>query len=176
MDAETRAYLDQAIGAMRQDFAGLREEFRGLRGEVTGLHGEVTGLHGEVTGLHGEVTGLHGEVADLRGEVTELHSGLTGLQGEVGGLRGGFTGLRGELTDLRTEVRESAVETRRHFDVTAEALRHEVQIVAEGVVTANVAIERLGTELRAEMNSRFAVVDAAFIQVRRDFEDLRARL
>ena len=162
MDAETRAYLDQAIGAMRQDFAGLREEFRGLRGEVTGLHGEVTGLHGEV--------------ADLRGEVTELHSGLTGLQGEVGGLRGGFTGLRGELTDLRTEVRESAVETRRHFDVTAEALRHEVQIVAEGVVTANVAIERLGTELRAEMNSRFAVVDAAFIQVRRDFEDLRARL
>ncbi len=113
MDAETRAYLDRAIGAMRQDFAGLR--------------GEVTGL-------------------------------------------------RGELTDLRTEVRESAVETRRHFDVTAEALRHDVQIVAEGVVTANVAIERLGTELRAEMNSRFAVVDAAFVQVRRDFEDLRARL
>src|SRR6266542_560940 len=140
---------------MRQDFAGLREEFRGLRGEVTGLHGEG---------------------ADLRGEVTELHSGLTGLQGEVRGLRGGFTGLRGELTDLRTEVRESAVETRRHFDVTAEALRHEVQIVAEGVVTANVAIERLGTELRAEMNSRVAVVYAAFIQVRRDFEDQLARI
>jgi hypothetical protein len=134
VDAETRAYLDRAIGAMRQDFAGLRGEFTGLRGE------------------------------------------LTGLQGEVGRLLGGFTGMRGELTDLRTEVRESAVETRRHFDVTAEALRHDVQIVAEGVVTANVAIERLGTELRAEMTSRFAVIDAAFIQVRRDFEDLRARL
>lgn len=91
-------------------------------------------------------------------------------------VRRDFVDLRGEVAGLRTEVRETAVETRRHFDVTAEALRHDVQIVAEGVVTANVAIERLGTELRAEMKSRFAVVDAAFIQVRRDFEDLRARL
>src|SRR6266511_711588 len=105
-----------------------------------------------------------------------MRQDFAGLREEFRGLRGEVTGLHGELTDLRTEVRESAVETRRHFDVTAEALRHEVQIVAEGVVTANVAIERLGTELRAEMNSRFAVVDAAFIQVRRDFEDLRARL
>ncbi len=115
------------------------------------------------------LTAVRRDFADLRAEFGDL-------RGDVGGLRGDVGGLRGEVADLRTEVRETAVETRRHFDVTAEALRHDVQIVAEGVVTANATIERLGTELRAEMKSRFAVVDAAFIQVRRDIEDLRARL
>ncbi len=124
MDAETRAYLDEALGAVRRDFAGLRGEFTELRGEVGGL--------------------------------------------------------RGEVSELRTEVRETAVETRRHFDVTAEALRHDVQTVAEGVAMTNERVDRFGTELRAEMNERFTAQEAmmriAFRDVRRDIEDLRARL
>jgi phage host-nuclease inhibitor protein Gam len=122
MDAETRAYLDKALGIVRDDFAGLR---------------------GEVTGLRGEVTGLRGEVTDLRGEFVEL----------------------------RTEVRETAAETRRHFDVTAEALRHDIQVVAEGVALNTEQIERL----RTEMDSRFAAVDTAFIHVRRDIHELRRK-
>ncbi len=166
MDAETRAYLDQAIGAMRQDFAGLRVEFTDLRGEFTDLRGEVTGLRGEVTGL--------------RGEVTELRDGLTGQRVELNGLRQEVNGVRGGLAELRTEVRETALETRRHFEVTAEALRHDVQTVAEGVAMTNERVDRLGSELRAEMNERFMAQEAmlriAFRDVRRDIEDLRARL
>ncbi|HET7874410.1 MAG TPA: hypothetical protein VFN71_02710 [Methylomirabilota bacterium] len=155
MDAETRAYLDEALTAMRRDFAGLRGEIMGLGGEVSGLGGEVRGLRGEVSGLGREVTVLGRDVHGLRGELGDV---------------------RGELGDLRAEVSEIAVETRRHFDVTAEALRHDIQIVVEGVVTANAAIERLGTELRAEMDSRFAAVRVAFVEVRRDIDDLRGRL
>src|SRR5216684_2207554 len=34
MDGETRAYLDQALGSLRQEFVGLRQGFVGLRQEV----------------------------------------------------------------------------------------------------------------------------------------------
>ncbi len=34
MDGETRAYLDQALGSLRQEFVGLRQEFVDLRQEV----------------------------------------------------------------------------------------------------------------------------------------------
>lgn len=44
----------------------------------------------------------------------------------------------------------------------------------------NERVDRLGTELRAEMNERFMAQEAmmriAFREVRRDIEDLRARL
>ena len=55
--------------------------------------------------------------------------------------------------------------TRRHFDVTAEALRHDVQTVAEGVVLNAEAIERLRTEVQRELAG-----------VHRGIMELRARL
>ncbi|MGH7279024.1 MAG: hypothetical protein ACREJG_10065 [Candidatus Rokuibacteriota bacterium] len=77
------------------------------------------------------------------------------------------------MRDLRQEVREEAVRTRRHFDVTAEHLRGDVRLVAEGVVTNAAGIDRL----RGEMNERFAtsetVLLAAFTEVRRDIAALR---
>lgn len=59
-----------------------------------------------------------------------------------------------ETAALRQDMRETAEETRRHFDVVAES------------------IERLGRELRAEVDSRFtgvhAVVGVALAEVRRE--------
>ncbi len=138
MDAETRAYLDQALGALREEFGSLREEFGSLRGE------------------------------------------FGSLRGEFGTLRGEFGTLRGEFGTLRQEVRDSAAETRRHFDVVAEYLRHDIRGVAEGVIGLSERVDRLGSGLRAEMNERFAathaVVRVAFQEVRRDIEDLRTSL
>lgn len=93
------------------------------------------------------------------------------LDKALGIVRDDFAGLRGEVVELRTEVRETAVETRRHFDVTAEALRYGIQVVAEGVALNTEQIERL----RTEMDSRFAAVDNAFIHVRRDIHQLRRK-
>ena len=128
MDAETRAYLDQVLGAFRDDvsrgFGTLREEFGTLRGE--------------------------------------------------------FGTLRGEFEGLRQEVRDTASETRRHFDVVAEYLRHDIRGIAEGVIGLSERVDRLGTGLRTEMDERFAathaVVRVAFQEVRRGIEDLRTSL
>jgi hypothetical protein len=84
------------------------------------------------------------------------------------------------LGALRQEVRDTASETRRHFDVVAEDLRHDIRAVAEGVAATFERVDRLGSELRTEMDQRFAathaIVRVAFQEVRRDIGDLRARL
>jgi hypothetical protein len=149
VDAETRAYLDQVLGAFRDDvsrgFGTLREEFGTLREEFGTLRGE-----------------------------------FGTLRGEFGTLRGEFGTLRGEFEALRQEVRDTASETRRHFDVVAEYLRHDIRGIAEGVIGLSERVDRLGTGLRTEMDERFAathaVVRVAFQEVRRGIEDLRTSL
>lgn len=135
MDAETRAYLDQTLGAFRDDVS---------RGFGT------------------------------------LREGLGTLREEFGALREEFGTLRGEFEALRQEVRDTAAETRRHFDVVAEYLRHDIRGIAEGVIGLSERVDRLGTGLRTEMDERFAathaVVRVAFQEVRRDIEDLRTSL
>jgi hypothetical protein len=89
-------------------------------------------------------------------------------------------GLRQEIGELRQELRSSGLETHRHFDVVAEDLRHDIRGVAEGVSATFERVDRLGSELRTEMDQRFAaahtVVRVAFRDVRLDIADLRSRL
>ena len=156
MDAETRAYLDQALGALREDFS---REFGTLRGEFGTLREEFGTVRGEFGTLRGEVGTLREEFGTVRGEVGTL---------------------RGEVGTLRQEIRDTAAETRRHFDVVAEHLRHDIRGIAEGVIGLSERVDRLGTGLRTEMDERFAathaVVRVAFQEVRRDIEDLRTSL
>jgi hypothetical protein len=49
--------------------------------------------------------------------------------------------------DLRQYVDTTALETRRHFDIVAEGLRAEVQLLAEGYTR----IDRVETVLRQEI-------------------------
>ena len=89
-------------------------------------------------------------------------------------------GLRQEIGELRQELRASALETLRRFDVVAEDLRHDIRGVAEGVSATFERVDRLGSELRTEMDQRFAaahaVVRVAFRDVRLHIADLRSRL
>ena len=102
------------------------------------------------------------------------------LRREIGTLREEFATLQGAFGTLRQEVRHTAAETRRHFDVVAEDLRHDIRGVAEGVVATFERVDRPGSELRTEMDQRFAAAHAvarvAFREVRRDISSLRARL
>ena len=100
--------------------------------------------------------------------------------GELGTVRGELGTVRGELGSLREEVRNTTAETRRHFDVVAESLRHDIRAVAEGVAVTFERVDRLGSEIRSEMDQRFtathAIVRVAFKEVQREIGDLRARL
>jgi predicted nuclease with TOPRIM domain len=84
--------------------------------------------------------GLRAEFRELRGEFTDLRGEFAELRGEFTGLDGKFTGLRGEFADLH-----------RHFDVTAEDLRHEIRLVAEGTQFFKEHLLREIQELREEL-------------------------
>jgi hypothetical protein len=97
------------------------------------------------------------------------------LDAALAGLRQEIRAGTAETAELRREMRETAEETRRHFDVVGESIRSDVRAVAEGVAANSEAIERLDTGLRAEMDSRFtgyqAVVRVALQEVRRDIQE-----
>ena len=111
-----------------------------LDAALAGLSQEIRAGTAETGALRGE---LRGETAALRGETAELRHEL-----------------RAETAELRREMRETAEETRRHFDVVGESIRSDVRAVAEDVAANSEAIERLGTGLRAEMDSRFTAYHA----------------
>ncbi|MGH7355352.1 MAG: hypothetical protein ACRELS_12365 [Candidatus Rokuibacteriota bacterium] len=54
------------------------------------------------------------------------------------------------LARLDARITESAAETRRHFDVIAEALMGQIRLVAEGVRTVDQKLDRFRTEVAAE--------------------------
>lgn len=54
--------------------------------------------------------------------------------------------------ELRQDIQANAAETRRHFDVLAESLRSEIQVVAEGLSSLDEKVERFRDELRQEFS------------------------
>ena len=44
----------------------------------------------------------------------------------------------------------SAEETRRHFDLVAEEMRHHARLLLEGVIENGVKIDQLAAEMKAE--------------------------
>jgi hypothetical protein len=119
---------------------------------------------------------LRQETATLGGEMRQE---MVALRGEV---RQEMATLRGEMREemhtlgetLRGEMRQGDAETRRELGTLIEAQRHDLAAVAEGVVANRVAIDRLGLELRQEMDERFETVQLAFVRVRRDIAQLRS--
>ena len=60
---------------------------------------------------------------------------------------------RAELEPLATkaEVREEGERTRRHFDVVAESLKGDIQLIAEGQVHLQQRFDDLRTELKTDI-------------------------
>jgi hypothetical protein len=91
--------------------------------------------------------------------------------------------MRAEMREghdaLRADMRAGDETTRRHFDVVAERLYSLIRTVAEGVAANTEAIERLGHDLRGEMDARFKsfemILRATFAGLRRDIDDLRTQ-
>jgi len=170
VDSETRDYLDAALAGLRQEIRAGTAETAELRRE---LRSETGALRAEMAELREE---LRSETAELR---EELRAETGALRAETGALLAETGALRAETVGLRWEMRQTAEETRRHFDVVGESIRSDVRAVAEGVAANTEAIERLGTGLRAEMDSRFtashAIVRVALQEFRRDVSDRSPR-
>jgi hypothetical protein len=72
---------------------------------------------------------------------------------------------------LRAEILQRDLETRNALGALIEAQRRDLAAVAEMVAASTEAIELQGLEMR----DRFEAVRIAFIGVRRDIAELRAR-
>lgn len=54
--------------------------------------------------------------------------------------------------ELRDLILQSGSETRQHFDVVAEGLKREIQLVAEGVTNVAQRVERVESEMHREFD------------------------
>ena len=68
--------------------------------------------------------------------------------------------LRRLLEAMQEQNNAAHAETRRHFDVTAEGLRHEVRLVAESVATLDEKMTREVARLDEKMDRGFADTQA----------------
>ncbi|HEX9982254.1 MAG TPA: hypothetical protein VGF69_03240 [Thermoanaerobaculia bacterium] len=62
--------------------------------------------------------------------------------------------------ELKRLLDAHAAETRRHFDVTTEGLRHAIELVAESVTGTREMLVRETTDIRDEMRRGFAETQA----------------
>jgi archaellum component FlaC len=97
---------------------------------------------------------------------------LNGMDSRLDGVDSRFDTVdsRFDAVDRRIEVEHET--TRRHFDVATEALRHEIQTVAEGVLSNTRAIGELRSDVYRDMNAGFGLFHLAFIDVRRQLAEL----
>jgi len=68
--------------------------------------------------------------------------------------------LKALFESSKAETRQLVEDSRRHFDVTAEGLRHEIRLVAEKVTGVDEKLSREAADIRSEMRQGFADTQA----------------
>ena len=72
----------------------------------------------------------------------------------------------------KDEMRTQQAETRRHFDVVAEGLRSQVQLVAEGVSAVDQRLDRFQRKVEEEFAETRAAIRFSYAQLERRILDL----
>ena len=149
MDPELRAYLDERFRETSRELQDFREEItQGLQG----FHEETTQ---QLQGLREETTQ---QITSLRGE-------LTAFRGE--------TNQRFEQIDGRFERVEESI---RHTQISVEGLRHDIQLVAEGVVGNQEALEAFRAEVAKEFKEVRATQSLNFSELDRRVSVLEGQI
>ena len=113
----------------------------------------------------------------LRQDFGSLRQDFGALRQEVGGLRQEVGSLRQEVSGLARELREGIAEGKRHTGVLVEGLRHELQLVAEGL---QMHVEQRHQEDRRYMDHQFhetrALIQLSYGQLTERIEGLEVRV
>ena len=72
----------------------------------------------------------------------------------------------------KDEMRTQQAETRRHFDVVAEGLRSQIQLVAEGVSVVDQRLDRFQRKVEEEFAETRAAIRFSYAQLERRILDL----
>jgi chromosome segregation ATPase len=147
VDEETRSY-----------FEAMRGDLRGLRGNLQDLDGRMASLVGRMDGLDGRMDGLDGRMDRLDGRMATLEA-------------------RMDTADRKIEALAQTIHTGfREVGVVIEALRGEIQTIADGLIGNSQALTRLDRKLNARLRASEAFNRLAFAEIRRDIVELRAAL
>lgn len=106
------------------------------------------------------------------------------IKAEVMNLR---SEMRTEITDLRSEMKNMEDRVLHQFHITAEFLRNDIKLVAEGVMTLNEKVEREMSQFRKEMAHSheelkamikfpYSELDRHLITLEQDLENLKRRV
>jgi hypothetical protein len=90
-----------------------------------------------------------------------LEARIARIDGRFDGIDDRFDGIDDRIHGIDGRIDASAAETRRHFDVVAEALRSDVILVIEGLAMLDEKTERFHGEVREE----FRKVDHRFLRL-----------
>ena len=78
---------------------------------------------------------------------------------------------RFEEVATKGEVCAQQAETRRHFDVVAEGLRGQMQLVAEGVATLDEKLNRFREEVAGEFKEMKSMVRISYAELDRRIQE-----
>ncbi|MEA2488856.1 MAG: hypothetical protein QOH21_648 [Acidobacteriota bacterium] len=82
------------------------------------------------------------------------------IEGRFDRLESKVDGLESKFAGLETKFDVSVEEMRRHFEVTAEDVKHQVRLVAENVLMVDEKLVREASDIRDEMRTGFANTQA----------------
>ncbi len=76
--------------------------------------------------------------------------------------------------ETRAYLAAEGERTRRYVGVLVEGLRHDLQVVAEGVASNHEGLVNLRQEVDRRFAETHALMQAGFASVRRDIDEIRA--
>jgi chromosome segregation ATPase len=149
MLAQIQEMIETATGTLRQDFRSLQQDFRSLQQDF----------------------------GSLRQEVGTLGQDVGTLRLDFGSLRQEVGSVRQEISGLAQDLREGIAEGKRHTGVLVQGLRHELQLVAEGL---QMHVEQRHQEDRRYMDHQFretrALIHLSYGQLNERIEGLEVRV
>ena len=154
MDDETREYFE----ALRHELGAMREEM-GVR--LGAIDARFDGVAARIDGVEARFDGV-----DDR---------FDGVDDRFDGVEARFDSVNDRFDSVHERITAEHEATRRYFDVVAQDLRHDLQAVAEGVVSNTRAIDELRSDVYRDMDRRFSLVHLAFGDLRRQLTELRDR-
>jgi len=117
-----------------------------VRGHFAAIHDQFASVHDEFAWVRDQFASIHDQFASVRDEFTSVHDQFASVHDEFTSVRSEMSSMRGEMSAMnermgRMDDRLAKVE------ITGEQTRHLVEIVADGVTTADGKVEGLRTDM-----------------------------
>ena len=100
------------------------------------------------------------DIATVNVRLAGVDSRLEGIEGRLGGIEGRVTALESGQAALATSVTDMDRRLTK-VEITQEAMRDDIKLLAEGLLATNAAIERSADRVIAYIDERISPIEQA---------------